>query len=123
VPVSAATLGALRAHWIDRAKDFDGATEEDSQRGPPLAPVIVPWTDASRRRHRTGQSGHKLRVNVAGYTADGLNRLIGRMLNELVETMEDLSLDERIRLGQANAHAHAHHAHAFRHYIRNAVGC
>ncbi|MDR5753022.1 MULTISPECIES: hypothetical protein [unclassified Caballeronia] len=26
VPVSASTLGALRAHWIDRAKDFDGAT-------------------------------------------------------------------------------------------------
>ncbi|MDR5753023.1 MULTISPECIES: site-specific integrase [unclassified Caballeronia] len=49
-----------------------------------------------------------LRVSEAGYTADGLNRLIGRMLNELVETMEALSLDERMRLGQANAHAFRH---------------
>jgi integrase len=43
-----------------------------------------------------------------GYNADGLNRLISRMVTELVETMDDLSLDERVRLGQANAHAFRH---------------
>ncbi|SAL82602.1 integrase [Caballeronia terrestris] len=47
-PVSAATLVALRAHWADRARDFDGAIEEDHPRGPLLAPVTIPWTDASR---------------------------------------------------------------------------
>ena len=47
-------------------------------------------------------------IEEAGYTADGLNRLIGRMLKTLVETMDALSLDERVRLGQANAHAFRH---------------
>jgi integrase len=108
VPVSAATLGALRAHWADRAKDFDGATEEENQSGPLLSPVVIPWTDASQRRHRTEQGGDAQPVNEAGYTADGLNRLISRMVTELVEAMDDLSLDERMRLGQSNAHAFCH---------------
>jgi integrase len=113
VPVSAATLNALRAHWLDRAQDFDGATEKDKQRGPLLSPVVIPWTDAARRRHRVGQSagtegGEGQPANEAGYTADGLNRLISRMVTELVETMEGLSLDERVRLGQSNAHAFRH---------------
>ncbi|MDR5748744.1 site-specific integrase [Caballeronia sp. LZ029] len=108
VPVSAATLNALRAHWRDRGQDFDGATEEDEQRGPLLSPVVIPWTDASRRRHRAGQGAKGQPANEAGYTADGLNRLISRMVAELVETMDGLSLDERVRLGQSNAHAFRH---------------
>jgi integrase len=111
VPVSAATLNALSAHWRDRAQDFYGATEEDKQSGPLLSPVVIPWTDASRRRHRAGssaESGEGQPANEAGYTADGLNRLISRMVTELVETMEGLSLDERVRLGQSNAHAFRH---------------
>jgi integrase len=113
VPVSATTLAALRAHWADRGRDFDGATIGSAgalsiaPRGPLLGPVIIPWTDASRRRHRT-QRGDALEIEEAGYTADGLNRLIGRMLNVLVETMDALSLDERRLLGQANAHAFRH---------------
>ncbi len=111
VPVSAATLTALRGHWADRGQDFDGATEEDKQSGPLLSPVVIPWTDASRRRHRAGQSaesGEGQPATEAGYTADGLNRLISRMVTELVETMDGLSLDERVRLGQSNAHAFRH---------------
>ncbi|WP_248324880.1 site-specific integrase [Caballeronia sp. Sq4a] len=111
VPVSAATLAALRAHWADRGQDFDRATEERNEGGPLLAPVVIPWTDASRRRHRAGQNAEGREgqsMNEAGYTADGLNRLISRMVTELVETMEELSLDERVRLGQANAHAFRH---------------
>jgi integrase len=111
VPVSAATLNALRAHWADRGQEFDGATGEDQRSGPLLSPVVIPWTDASRRRHRAGQSaesGEGQLANEAGYTADGLNRLISRMVTELVKTMDDLSSDERRRLGQANAHAFRH---------------
>ncbi|SAL86236.1 integrase [Caballeronia terrestris] len=113
VPVSAATLGALRAHWADRGRELDGAAIASAgvpsiaPRGPLLGPVIIPWTDAARRRHRT-QRGDALEIEEAGYTADGLNRLIGRMLRTLVETMDALSLDERVRLGQANAHAFRH---------------
>jgi integrase len=109
VPVSAAALGALRAHWADRGRDFDGDAigSAGALAGPLLGPVIIPWTDAARRRHRT-QRGDALEIAEAGYTADGLNRLIGRMLKTLVETMDVLSLDERARLGQANAHAFRH---------------
>ncbi|BBU33372.1 hypothetical protein BTHE68_71060 (plasmid) [Burkholderia sp. THE68] len=108
VPVSAATLNALRAHWRDRGGDFDGASEEDKHRGPLLSPVVIPWTDASRRRHRARQGGDGEPANEAGYTADGLNRLVSRMVTKLVETMDGLSLDERVRLGQSNAHAFRH---------------
>ncbi len=120
VPISAATLTALRAHWADRAKDFEetgaGEAPDVVPKGPLLAPVIIPWTEASRRRHRQGREGGvgdvnpgaQTNSNDAGYTADGLNRLIGRMLKVLIETMEALSLDERVRLGQANAHAFRH---------------
>jgi integrase len=113
VPVSVATLEAMREHWADRGRDFDGAAigsagaPSIAPRGPLLGPVIIPWTDASRRRHRM-QRGDALEIEEAGYTADGLNRLIGRMLKTLVETMDGLSLDERARLGQANAHAFRH---------------
>jgi integrase len=89
VPVSAATLAALRAHWADRSQDFDGETEEHDLSGPLLAPVIIPWTDASRRLHRAGQSDDAAHREQAGYTADGLNRLISRMVTELVETMDE----------------------------------
>lgn len=107
VPVRAATLDALRAHWADPAKDFDGATEE-KPKGPLLAPVIVPWTDASRRRNRAGQGGDGQHANEAGYTADGLNRMISRMVTELIETTDNLSLDERARPRQTIAHAFRH---------------
>jgi integrase len=123
VPVSAATLEALRAHWADRGVDFDeaaGGGEAGAPSiapcGPLLAPVIIPWTEASRRRHRQVHAGGDAAVEPGGsadaggtgYTADGLNRLIGRMLKGLVETMDALSLDERALLGQANAHAFRH---------------
>ncbi|BAO92962.1 putative integrase (plasmid) [Caballeronia cordobensis] len=107
VPVSGATLEALRAHWADRQRPFDAIEGGSTPSGPLVAPVIIPWTDASRRRHRA-KGGDAIHSNEAGYTADGLNRLIGRMLSELVETMDALDLDDRRRLGQASAHAFRH---------------
>jgi integrase len=106
VPVSASTLNAMRAHWDDRRKPFDPADGDGTPNGPLVAPVIIPWTAASRRRHRAGQGA--VALDEAGYTADGLNRLIGRMLTELIETMDALTLDERMRLERANAHAFRH---------------
>jgi integrase len=122
VPVSAATLSALRAHWADRGRVFDvedvgeggGAVHVDVPAGPLLAPLFIPWTDASRRRHRQAQVDHNesrgaaSQTSEAGYTADGLNRLIGRMTKTLAETMDALSPDERAQLGRVNAHAFRH---------------
>lgn len=72
VPVSAATLDALRAHWADRRKAFDASAAGGMPHGSLLAPVIIPWTDASRRRHRAGASNETAQMTEAGYTADGL---------------------------------------------------
>ncbi|MDR5763137.1 site-specific integrase [Caballeronia sp. LZ035] len=105
VPVSAATLSALRVHWADRRSDFDGVADGAMPQGPLLAPIVIPSTDASRRRHRSRQPGSQ---SEAGYTADGINRLMARMLTALVETMENLTSDERATLGSVTAHAMRH---------------
>ncbi|MDR5777765.1 MULTISPECIES: hypothetical protein [unclassified Caballeronia] len=62
VPVSGATLDALRAHWADRDRDFDGQAH-----GPLIAPVWIPETDAAQNRHTTDDR------DVA-YTPDALGR-------------------------------------------------
>jgi integrase len=105
VPVSAATLAALRAHWARPGRAFD---EERVGEGPGgrLAP-----TSSAEACWRERRSSVLPKVDEAGYTADGLNRLIGCMTKKFVETMDALSRDERMRLGQVNAHA-------FRHYVR-----
>jgi len=100
VPVSVATLAALRAHWADRGKDFMLPTDLLNPSAPLLSPVTIPWTPASRAKHHQAAE--------QGYSADGINRLIARMLTIIVETMGDLSLDERVILGSVNAHAMRH---------------
>jgi integrase len=72
--------------------------------GPLLSPVTIPRTPASRAKH--GTTHHP--VAEQGYSADGINRLIARMLTIIVETMDELSLDERVILGSVNAHAMRH---------------
>ena len=104
VPVSIATLEALKAHWEDRGRDFMQPTDLLNPSGPLLSPVAIPYTPASRAKH--GAKHHPLAEQ--GYSADGLNRLIARMLTITVETMDDLSLDERVILGSVNAHAMRH---------------
>ena len=47
VPVSVATVAALRAHWADRELNFDAAWAE----GPLIAPVVINGTDASLANH------------------------------------------------------------------------
>jgi integrase len=102
VPVSAATLAALRAHWARPGRAFD---EERVGEGPGgrLAP-----TSSAEACWRERRSSVLPKVDEAGYTADGLNRLIGCMTKKFVETMDALSRDERMRLGQVNAHAFRH---------------
>jgi integrase len=43
-----------------------------------------------------------------GYSADGINRLIARMMTIIVQTMGELSLEERVIVGSLNAHAMRH---------------
>ena len=103
VPVSVATLEALKAHWLNRGRDFMAPTDLLNPSAPLLSPVAIPRTPASKvKHHQRGAEGEQ------GYSADGINRLISRMLTIIVETMDDLSLDERAILGSVNAHAMRH---------------
>jgi integrase len=65
--------------------------------------LTIPLTPASRAKHQQRRN-----QGEQGYSADGINRLISRMLTIIVETMDDLSLDERVVLGSVNAHAMRH---------------
>jgi len=103
VPVSVATLEALKAHWTDRGRDFMAPTDLLNPSAPLLSPVAIPQTPASEVKHRQRST-----EGEQGYSADGINRLISRMLTIIVETMDDLSLDERVILGSVNAHAMRH---------------
>jgi len=103
VPVSVATLEALKAHWSDRERDFMATTDLLNPSAPLLSPVTIPRTPASQVKHR-----QRSIEGEQGYSADGINRLISRMLTIIVETMDDLSLDERVILGSVNAHAMRH---------------
>ena len=103
VPVSVATLEALQAHWADRGRDFMQPTDLLNPSAPLLSPIAIPRTPASRVKHHQRRN-----QGEQGYSADGINRLISRMLTIIVETMDDLSLDERVILGSVNAHAMRH---------------
>jgi integrase len=103
VPVSIATLEALKAHWADRGRHFMAPMDLLNPSIPLLSPIAIPRTPASHVKHRQhGSEGEQ------GYSADGINRLISRMLTIIVETIDDLSLDERVILGSVNAHAMRH---------------
>ena len=70
VPVSVATVAALRAHWADRELDFDAAWAE----GPLIAPVVINGTNASLAKHGDASEGKGAAVHQihAPYAADAL---------------------------------------------------
>jgi len=78
VPVSIATLEALKAHWADRGRDFMAQTDLLNSSAPLLSPVTVPRTHASLAKHGVK---HHQRSNEGeqGYWADGINRLVSRI--------------------------------------------
>jgi hypothetical protein len=57
--------------------------------------------------HAWGQAS-PAKQGEQGYAADGINRWISRMLTIIVETMDDLSVDERAILGAVDEHAMWH---------------
>jgi integrase len=51
VPVSVATLEALKTHWADRGQDFTAPTNLLNPSAPLLSPVAIPRTPASQVKH------------------------------------------------------------------------
>jgi integrase/recombinase XerD len=103
VPVSAATIAALRAHWADRGLDFNvaqpvSAEGEPRARVPLIQPIDLPPTPAAQQRHGDG---------AAGYSTNGLRGLVNRAFAQLLEIL-DLTDDERRHLEGSTPHALRH---------------
>jgi integrase len=106
VPVSAATVAALRAHWADRDKDFDAP----ALAAPLIAPVVINGTEASLAKHDRGTHGNSEAPDQP-YAADALARLV----REAVRRIAGDLLREGALSHDAQAKLLATSAHAFRH--------
>jgi integrase len=99
VPVSAATVRALRAHWADRGRDFDAPLES----APLIVPLAIPGTPRARDKH-----AGKIE---ASYTADALGRLVRQGVQRLTADLAadpGVSPDELGMLATTSAHAFRH---------------
>ncbi|MDN7180583.1 integrase [Caballeronia sp. SEWSISQ10-4 2] len=102
VPVSGATVAALRAHWADREKDCEAL----SVAAPLIAQVVINGTEASLAKHGGGTDGN----SEAPYSADALARLVREAVRRIAGDL--------LRKGALSCDAHgkllATSAHAFR---------
>jgi integrase len=103
VPVSAAAVAALRAHWADREKAFDAPAVA----APLIAPVVINGTEASLAKHDGGTDGN----SEAPYSADALARLVREAMRRIAGDL----LSEGALSYDAHAKLLATSAHAFRH--------
>ncbi|MFZ4534883.1 phage integrase family protein [Propionivibrio sp.] len=94
-------INALRAHWQDRALDFDYGMVAI----PLISPLAIPPTASSRKKH-TSADGQR---RDAGFTPDGIGQLIFASLIRIAddETVA-LDFDEREILRRSGAHAFRH---------------
>jgi integrase len=100
VPVSGATIAALRAHWKDRDRDFDAPRAQ----GPLIAPQWIPATRAALERHDA-------QAEDAPYTVDALGRLVRTAVQRLsahTGALADFSTDDLVQLANTSAHAFRH---------------
>ncbi|MGY6164160.1 phage integrase family protein [Paraburkholderia strydomiana] len=100
VPVSGATIAALRAHWQDRGRDFDAPRAN----GPLIAPLWIPATRAALERH-DGMA------TDAPYTGDALGRLVRMAVKRLSKesaVLTDFSTNDLVQLANTSAHAFRH---------------
>jgi integrase len=106
VPVSAAAVVALRAHWADREKDFDAPSVD----GPLIAPVVTNGTDASLAKHDGGTDGNSKSPHQP-YAADALARLVREAVRRIAGDLQRegaLSHDAHAKLLVTSAHAFRH---------------
>jgi integrase len=95
VPVSHATVAALRAHWYDRGRNFD----DPAAQGPLIAPQWIPATRTALERHDVP------------YSVDALGRLVRRAVQRLstqTAGLADFSTEDLVQLANTSAHAFRH---------------
>jgi integrase len=104
VSVSPETVEALRAHWLDRGRDFD----EPGAAGPLIAPVSIPKTPQALRKHRVATDEPVVPNASQPYSVDVLNQLIERARSRLLVEMEALSAEDRATLASLSPHVFRH---------------
>ena len=100
VPVSGATIAALRAHWLDRDRTFD----DPRAQGPLIAPQWIPTTRTALERHHADEDDMP-------YTVDALGRLVRTAVQRLsVQTaaLVEFSTEDLVQLANTSAHAFRH---------------
>ncbi|SAL87456.1 integrase [Caballeronia terrestris] len=99
VPVSAATVAALREHWIDRERDFDAPLDS----APLIAPLAIPATPSALNKHGGAVE--------AAYTADAFGHLVRQALQRLTTELAArprISPADLVQLANTSAHAFRH---------------
>ena len=99
VPVSAATVAALRDHWIDRERDFDVPLDS----APLIAPLAIPATPSALNKHGGAVE--------AAYTADAFGHLVRQALQRLTTELAGrpgISPADLVQLANTSAHAFRH---------------
>ncbi|CAE6959792.1 site-specific integrase [Paraburkholderia domus] len=99
VPVSAATVRALREHWADRGRDFDAPLDS----APLIVPLVIPATGTALKKHGG--------VVEAPYTADAFGHLVRQAIQRV--TVEfgarpDVPKEHLVQLANTSAHAFRH---------------
>jgi integrase len=111
VPASAATVEALRAHWVDRGLNF-----ESDAAGPLIAPTWIPETDAAQIRHASSENGDAGEKSTSvSYTADAIGRLVRMAVKRLViklradpATLANMTTEHPVQWVNTSAHAFRH---------------
>ncbi|MFL9966559.1 hypothetical protein PQR02_37455 [Paraburkholderia sediminicola] len=99
VPVSAATVRALREHWADRGRDFDAPLDS----APLIVPLVIPATGPALEKHGGAVE--------APYSADAFGHLVRQAIQRM--TVEfgarpDVPKAHLVQLANTSAHAFRH---------------
>lgn len=104
VPVSLRTIEALRAHWYDRALEYDQPPEDL----PLLAPIVVPGTETAQVKHAAG--------TTHGYSANSFYHLVAGALRRVRDHAATCSnVDVPLFTPEDLAQLENTSPHAFRH--------
>ncbi|MFL9860045.1 site-specific integrase [Paraburkholderia madseniana] len=99
VPVSAATVRALREHWVDRGRDFDAPLDS----APLIVPLLIPATGPALDRHGG--------VVEAPYTTDAFGHLVRQAIQRVTAGLAgrpDIPKEHLVQLANTSAHAFRH---------------
>ncbi|MBK5124961.1 tyrosine-type recombinase/integrase [Burkholderia sp. R-69980] len=99
VPVSAATVHALREHWADRGRDFDAPLDS----APLIVPLVIPVTGSALKKHGGAVD--------ASYTADAFGHLVRQAIQRVTvefAAQPDVPKEHLVQLANTSAHAFRH---------------